>query len=270
MDYHGPKRRFKAAGGQMIPYATCIRLILLLGFVFHVTVCLSAKGFAEDRGPEDKGAVSSSGETAGPEHKTNRLGTMEGEMTRKARYSEEEGRQLLRLARKTIEQHLRGAGSGDEAGGDPPPGFTEWCGTFVTLTKGGRLRGCIGHILPQGPLFEGVKVNAINAAFRDPRFRPLQADEMAQVKIEVSILSEPLPLRYKGKEDLLNQLKPGVDGLIIKKGYHQATFLPQVWEQLPQKEAFLSQLCLKAGLDGDAWEKGDLEVSVYQVQAFEE
>ena len=113
-------------------------------------------------------------------------------------------------------------------------------------------------------------LTAINAAFRDPRFRPLQPDEVAQVKIEVSVLTEPIPLRYKGKEDLLSQLKPGVDGLIIKKGYHQATFLPQVWEQLPQKEAFLSQLCLKAGLDGDAWEKGDLEVSVYQVQAFEE
>jgi AmmeMemoRadiSam system protein A len=254
----------------MIPYAACIRWILFLGFVLLVSVWLSARGFAEDRGPEEKGSVSSGGEAAGPAHKANPHGTMEGEMTRKGSYSEEEGRQLLRLARKTIEQHLRGANGGGEAEGDPPPRFSEWCGTFVTLTKGGRLRGCIGHIMPQGPLFEGVKINAINAAFRDPRFRPLQSDEMAQVKIEVSVLTEPVPLRYKGKEDLLSQLKPGVDGLIIKKGYHQATFLPQVWEQLPQKEVFLSQLCLKAGLDGDAWEKGDLEVSGYQVQAFEE
>jgi len=243
---------------------------MLPGLAFLVAVWFSAKGFAEGGGPKDKGTVPLSGETARPAHKTNFPGNMEGEMTQKVKYSEEEGRQLLRLARKTIEQNLGSAGGGDEAEGDPSPRFTERCGTFVTLTKGGRLRGCIGHIIPQGPLFEGVKANAVNAAFRDPRFRPLQADELAQVKIEVSILTEPLPLRYKDKEDLLSQLKPGVDGLIIKKGYHQATFLPQVWEQLPQKEAFLSQLCLKAGLNGDAWEKGDLEVSVYQVQAFEE
>jgi AmmeMemoRadiSam system protein A len=254
----------------MIPYAACIRLILLLGSVFLVTAWLSPKGSAEDRAPEDKGRFSLGGEAARPAHKTDTPEAMEGEMTGKGSYSEEEGRQLLRLARKTIEQRLRGAGGGGEAEGNPSPRFTEQCGTFVTLTKGGRLRGCIGHIMPQGSLFEGVKVNAINAAFRDPRFRPLQPDEMDQVKIEVSILTEPVPLRYKGKEDLLSQLKPGSDGLIIKKGYHQATFLPQVWEQLPQKEAFLSQLCLKAGLDGDAWEKGDLEVSVYHVQAFEE
>ncbi len=254
----------------MIPYAACIRLILCVGFVFLVTTWVSPKGSAEGMGSEDKGRVSSEGEAARPAHKANSPGTMEGEMTRKGRYSEEEGRQLLGLARKTIEQHLQGAEAGSEAEANASPRFTDWCGTFVTLTKGGRLRGCIGHIMPQGPLFEGVKINAINAAFRDPRFRPLQRDEMAQVKIEVSVLTEPVPLRYKGKEDLLGQLKPGVDGLIIKKGYHQATFLPQVWEQLPQKEAFLSQLCLKAGLAGDAWEKGDLEVSVYQVQAFEE
>jgi len=248
----------------MIPYAAWIRWILLLGSVFLVTTWLSAEGSAED-----KGRVSPGGVAAHPEHNANIPGAMEDEMTRKGRYSEEEGRQLLQLARKTIEQHLQGAGGGQIVG-DLPPGFSERCGTFVTLTKGGRLRGCIGHIMPQEPLFEGVKVNAINAAFRDPRFPPLQSDEMAQVKIEVSVLTEPVPLRYKGKEDLLGQLKPGVDGLIIRKGYHQATFLPQVWEQLPKKEAFLSQLCLKAGLDGHAWEKGDLEVSVYQVQAFEE
>jgi AmmeMemoRadiSam system protein A len=254
----------------MIPYAACIRFMLFLGFVLLVSVWLSAKGFAQGKEPEVKLKVSSDGETALPAHKANSAGAMEGEMTRNVRYSEEEGRQLLQLARKTIEERLRGTGSDGEAEGDTPTCFTEWCGTFVTLTKGGRLRGCIGHIVPQGPLFEGVKVNAINAAFRDPRFHPLQPDEMADVKIEVSVLTQPVPLRYKGKEDLLSQLKPGVDGLIIKKGYHQATFLPQVWEQLPQKESFLSQLCLKAGLDGDAWEKGDLEVSVYQVQAFEE
>ena len=88
--------------------------------------------------------------------------------------------------------------------------------------------------------------------------------------IEISILTEPKSLVYTGGKDLLNKLRPGVDGVIIKKGFHQSTFLPQVWEQLPDKKEFLNHLCLKAGLSGNAWEKGDLEVSTYQVQAFEE
>ena len=115
-----------------------------------------------------------------------------------------------------------------------------------------------------------MRVNAINAAFRDPRFPPLSRDELNRIKIEVSILTNPRPLEYKDAQDLLAKLRPGIDGVIIKKGFHEATFLPQVWEQLPRKEDFLTHLCLKAGLDGDAWRRGDLEVSTYQVQAFEE
>lgn len=253
----------------MILYAGCIRSILFLGLVLFVSVWLSARGSAEGRGPADKGKVSSGAETGTPACEENVPGSTEGEMTRKGRYSEEEGRQLLRLARKTIEERFRGARGGGEAGGDPSARFTEPCGTFVTLTKGGRLRGCIGHIMPQGPLFEGVKANAINAAFRDPRFRPLQSDEMAQVKIEVSVLTEPVPVRYKGKEDLLGQLKPGVDGLIIKRGYHQATFLPQVWEQLPEPVEFIAQLKRKAGLPMHFWSPG-LRLQRYTVTRWKE
>jgi AmmeMemoRadiSam system protein A len=135
---------------------------------------------------------------------------------------------------------------------------------------GGNLRGCIGHIIPQESLIEGIKVNAINAAFRDPRFPSLTKEEWKKVEIEVSILTDPKPLSYSDANDLLKKLRPGIDGVIIKKGYHQATFLPQVWEQLPSKEKFLNHLCFKAGLDRDGWRKGDLEVSTYQVQAFEE
>ena len=83
-------------------------------------------------------------------------------------------------------------------------------------------------------------------------------------------MTDPKPLSYAGANDLLEKLRPNVDGVILKKGYHQSTFLPQVWEQLPKKEEFLAHLCVKAGLDGDEWRKGDLEVSTYQVQAFEE
>ena len=197
--------------------------------------------------------------------------TGESAMTREEEFSEQEGRYLLKVARETIEQRLfgRGARRGDAL---PPPSakLHQRRGTFVTLTKEGTLRGCIGHIIAQESVLEGVRINAINAAFKDPRFMPVQPQEWDKIKIEVSILTDPKPLEYKDAQDLLNKLRPGIDGVIIKKGYSQATFLPQVWEQLPQKEEFLTHLCLKAGLDGDEWKKGDLEVLTYQVQAFEE
>ena len=184
--------------------------------------------------------------------------------------TEEQGQYLVKVARKTIENALLGRGEKETEDKNLPAVFHERRGTFVTLTEDGNLRGCIGHIIPRESIIEGVRINAINAAFRDPRFRPLSPDELDKIKIEVSILTEPKPLKYKDAQDLLNKLRPGIDGVIIKKGFHEATFLPQVWEQLPRKEDFLTHLCLKAGLDADAWRRGDLEVSTYQVQAFEE
>jgi hypothetical protein len=144
------------------------------------------------------------------------------------------------------------------------------CGTFVTLKHHGRLRGCIGNLSASDPLAEGVRRNAINAAFHDPRFSPLTEKELSQVEIEVSVLTEPQPLAFSDPEDLLRKLRPNVDGVIIRQGHASATFLPQVWDQLPKKEDFLGQLCLKAGLPRDAWKRGKLEVSTYQVQYFEE
>ena len=185
------------------------------------------------------------------------------------RLSEDEGRYLIELARDTIHRRLFDKGLRDIS---PPPSvrLNQRRGTFVTLTIDGNLRGCIGHIVPKGSIIEGVRENAINAAFYDPRFRPLSKKEFDKIKIEVSILTNPEPLEYKDAEDLLAKLRPGIDGVIIKKGYHQATFLPQVWEQLPDKEEFLAHLCLKAGLDPDTWKREKLEVLTYQVQAFEE
>jgi len=184
--------------------------------------------------------------------------------------TEEEGKYLLKVARQTIEQELFARKDQNSPESDISPKFAEPRGTFVTLTIQGGLRGCIGHIIPQESLIEGVRVNAINAAFRDPRFRPLNKEEWKKVKIEVSILTEPKPVSYSDANDLLNELRPGVDGVILRKGFYQSTFLPQVWEQLPKKEEFLTHLCLKAGLGGDEWRKGELEVLTYQVQAFEE
>ena len=184
--------------------------------------------------------------------------------------SNEEGNFLLNVARETIKIELNKK--------KMPPidweNISDTCkenlGTFVTLTIGGNLRGCIGHIIPRETLVEGIKENAINAAFRDPRFPPLSKKEFEKIEIEVSILTYPEEIPYKDAEDLLNKLRPEIDGVIIKKGFYEATFLPQVWEQLPRKEEFLSHLCMKAGLPANSWKNEKLHVSTYQVQAFEE
>lgn len=190
-------------------------------------------------------------------------------MVNTEKLTEEEGEYLLSVARQTIEEKLTGKeGQGHKT--IQSPKFHEKRGTFVTLTKNGALRGCIGHIIPQESMIEGIRENSINAAFRDPRFSPVSEAEWKRVQVEISILTDPTPLDYTDEVDLLNRLRPGIDGLIIKKGFHQATFLPQVWEQLPDKKEFLGRLCLKAGLNEDAWKHDKLEVLVYQVQAFEE
>ena len=194
----------------------------------------------------------------------------EGDMTDANKLSEKEGDYLLSVARKTIEEELFNKSEIKLPDTDLSPKFSEKRGTFVTLTKDEALRGCIGHIIPQETLLEGVKVNAINAAFKDPRFNPLSKAEWNRIKIEVSILTEPERLDYLDSADLLAKLRTGIDGVILKKGFNQATFLPQVWDQLPDKREFLAHLCIKAGLDGNEWKKGELVVFTYQAQAFEE
>ena len=206
----------------------------------------------------------------GTEASNAKAGNKEVVMGETGRLTEEEGKYLLKVARQTIEQELFARKDQNPPESDISPKFLEQRGTFVTLTIQGGLRGCIGHIIPQESLIEGIRINAINAAFRDPRFRPLTKDEWRRTKIEISILTDPKPLSYSDADDLLNKLRPGIDGVILKKEFHQSTFLPQVWEQLPSKEEFLTHLSLKAGLDGDEWRKGELKVLTYQVQAFEE
>jgi AmmeMemoRadiSam system protein A len=194
----------------------------------------------------------------------------EGKMADSQKLNDQEGMYLLEVARKTIEQELFKDKTISQGDGLASPKFSERRGTFVTLTINDNLRGCIGHIIPQETLLEGIKENAINAAFKDPRFNPLSKKEWDNVKVEISILTDPKPLEYSDADDLLKKIRPDVDGVIIKKGYSQATFLPQVWEQLPDKKEFFTHLCLKAGMDGNEWKKGKLEVYTYQVQAFEE
>ncbi len=148
--------------------------------------------------------------------------------------------------------------------------FQVHTGTFVTLKIGGQLRGCIGSLVGRESLVDGIRSNAVNAAFHDPRFSRLTEKELDRVFIEVSVLTEPQVLDYSGPEDLIDKLRPGIDGVTIRKGHAGGTFLPQVWEQLPEPRTFLSHLCMKAGLPSDAWQQADLEVETYQVQYFEE
>lgn len=126
-------------------------------------------------------------------------------------------------------------------------------GVFVTLTQQSNLRGCIGSLEGTAPLAQAVADAAYSAAFRDPRFPVLAASECARTRVEISVLSALEPMVVTGRGHLLETLVPGQDGLVLEDGYHRSTFLPKVWEQLPEPETFLGQLLLKAGLPADHW-----------------
>lgn len=183
-------------------------------------------------------------------------------------FSEEQGQELVKLARQTIMERFNK--KPEKIARVKAADFQEKRGVFVTLKKDGMLRGCIGCLTGTESIVNGVKMHAINAAFDDMRFSPLTVDELDQVEISISILTEPHPLEYDNQDDLLAKLRANVDGVILRQGFASGTFLPQVWEQLPKKEDFLSHLCLKAGLRADAWQKSKLEVMTYQVQYFDE
>lgn len=142
--------------------------------------------------------------------------------------------------------------------------------SFVTLTEGGRLRGCIGSLAAVRPLLDDVGDNAVSAATRDPRFPPLKQREVEGVAIEVSVLSAPVPLAVGGLADAYAALRPGVDGVIVEVGpWYRATFLPQVWEDLPDPDEFLSHLWLKAGVAPGVWHEGTT-LQTYTVRAWHE
>ena len=149
-----------------------------------------------------------------------------------------------------------------------PPALNNHRGCFVTLNLRGRLRGCIGNIEPIGPLADGVERNALRAAFSDPRFPAVTADELAEIEIEVSVLTEPRQLEFTDAEDLKKKLIPGTHGVILRRDGRSAVFLPQVWDQLPDKEKFLENLCMKCGLPRHAWKEPGTRVSVYEAEYF--
>jgi len=156
---------------------------------------------------------------------------------------------LLRLARSAIASR----GSVPAPEGDEPAWLAAPGASFVTITQDGALRGCIGSVEPLRPLRQDVLHNACAAAFHDPRFRPLRSQEVPAVRIEVSLLSATSPLPASTREVLLKHLHPHVDGLILNWFGHRATFLPQVWEQLPDPGEFVEHLLHKAGLPVSFW-----------------
>ncbi len=184
--------------------------------------------------------------------------------------SNENRKFLLDIARKTIEKKNKDEILSKIAVEKLDRVLNEKRGCFVTLTINGNLRGCIGYILPIEPLYKAVIDNAHNAAFSDPRFPQVREAEVKGLKLEISVLTVPKPLEYKDASDLLNKLTCLKDGVIIKKGFRSATFLPQVWEELPEKEDFLGHLCLKAGFKPDEWKNSSLEVEIYNAEVFEE
>jgi uncharacterized protein len=156
--------------------------------------------------------------------------------------------------------------------GEPPvddPRLAARGATFVTLKQYGELRGCIGSLRPQRALGEDVDVNAVGAAMRDARFTPVTAKELNDLRIEVSLLSESTFLEFSDEEDLLRRLRPGIDGVILSAGCRSATFLPQVWEQLPGPQDFVAALMRKAGLAPDHPVK-HLLVATYTVRKWRE
>ncbi len=164
-----------------------------------------------------------------------------------------DGDKLLDIARDSIGSGLR-HGRALDVPAEALSGFLAAPrGVFVTLTRREALRGCIGSMESSEPLAQGVADSAFGAAFRDPRFPRLQAHEFEDTHIEISILSPMEPLAAASREKLLEALKPGVDGLLLEEGHHRSTFLPKVWEQLPDPALFLDHLLAKAGLPGDYW-----------------
>lgn len=141
--------------------------------------------------------------------------------------------------------------------------------SFVTLMRRGALRGCIGTLVAYRPLLDDVRENARRAAFNDPRFLPLTADELPTLKVEVSLLTPPVPLTFKDEANALAQLRPGIDGVVLDVHGRRATFLPQVWNELPDPIQFLAHLKQKAGLPPDFW-GSDVEIERYQVTKWKE
>ncbi len=179
------------------------------------------------------------------------------------------GTELLRLARASIEYGLLHGESLPVRLDQLPPWFAEKFATFTTLRIEGELRGCCGALEASRPLAEDVANSAFQAAFRDPRFDPVRRSELDVIRLEVAVLSPLEPITVASETDLLSKLHPGADGLVIQAGARRATFLPKVWESLPEPGDFLAALKVKCGLPDDYWSE-DLAFETYRTTSYAE
>ena len=173
---------------------------------------------------------------------------------------------LLTLARSAIEGQLLGYDNAFLSGNHPDT-LTRKGACFVTLKKRGQLRGCIGSLHADRPLVEDVHHNARSAASRDPRFPPVSAGELTELQIHLSVLNPPQAIVFRSQQDLIQQLRPDVDGVIVTDRGARATFLPAVWQSLPDPEQFLDQLKRKAGWSSDYWNT-TIQFQRYTVEEF--
>lgn len=177
---------------------------------------------------------------------------------------------LLQLARQSIANRVSGQRLPGLQPVEVPERLQRPGATFVTLTIDGELRGCVGALEAYQPLVDDVWEHAEAAAFHDYRFPPLQSCELPLIRIEISYLTEPELLEYEDPNELCAKLRPDIDGVLIRDGFRRATFLPQVWEKLPDADEFLEHLCMKMGAPRDYWRRKKLDVYTYQVESFEE
>ena len=176
---------------------------------------------------------------------------------------------LLGLARESIDYGFDNKAPLPVLLDELPTALAEPAATFTTLRLAGELRGCCGRLEAAEPLSTDVAHSAFTAAFRDPRFEPLRRDEFAAINVEISVLTPMEPMQVSDEADLLEQLQPGIDGLVIAEGWRRATFLPKVWESLPEPRQFLGQLKLKCGLPQDYW-SSRLEFRRYRTATYVE
>lgn len=181
--------------------------------------------------------------------------------------SAEDKQNCLELARESIRYGLEHGTKIPVNAHDYSAPLQQKFATFVTLHKNGSLRGCIGALEAYQPLINDVAEHAYSAAFSDPRFPKVEQSEFDLLDIEISVLSTPEEIKFTDENDLINQIRPGIDGLILEYGFNRGTFLPSVWEQLPDKKEFLNHLKMKAGLQANWWDD-NVKVSRYETLLF--
>jgi len=188
-------------------------------------------------------------------------------MCSESNYNDNQRKTMLDIAYQSI---LHGLKTNSALVLDPlefEPELQKQRACFVTLNKNEKLRGCIGHLEAIQPLIADVATNSYSAAFQDPRFSPVTPDEITKLVIHISILTPAVKMTFENENELLAKLRPGIDGLILQEKHHKGTFLPAVWESLPEPASFLNQLKVKAGLSMNYW-SNTLEVLQYETESF--